>query len=63
MKRRLDAILLAVAGMLFLLVGYERNAIDSERKPSIFSTYDTGPKRIPRALRDSPWRGRAGPAI
>jgi Domain of unknown function (DUF4350) len=43
MKRRLDAILLAVAGVLFLLVGYERSTIESERKPSIFSTYDTGP--------------------
>ena len=42
MKRRLDAVLLTVAGVLFLLVGYERNAIDSDRKPSIFSTYDTG---------------------
>lgn len=44
MKRgRLDVAILAVAATLFLLVAYGRSTLVRHAKPSVFSTYDTGP--------------------
>jgi hypothetical protein len=43
MTRHRDLVILAIAAALFLLVGYERGVILEHRKPSVFSTYDTGP--------------------
>jgi Domain of unknown function (DUF4350) len=43
MKRHLDVVILVIATALFLLVGYERSTIERDRKPSTFSSYDTGP--------------------
>lgn len=50
-RRRLDVIVLIVSAALFLLIGYERGAVTQHRKPSVFSTYDTGPNGY-RALYD-----------
>lgn len=41
--KRLDLVILIVATLLFLLVAYGRSTLAGHRKPSIFSTYDTGP--------------------
>lgn len=42
MKRHVDLLIFLIAAALFLIVAYERSTIAGERKPSIFSTYDTG---------------------
>lgn len=42
MRTRLELIVLVVAAALFVLIGYERNTVVQHRKPSTFSTYDTG---------------------
>ncbi|MBV9719383.1 MAG: DUF4350 domain-containing protein [Candidatus Eremiobacteraeota bacterium] len=43
MKRRLDIIVLVVCSALFVALAYGRFTLDRERRPSVYSTYDTGP--------------------
>ncbi len=33
---------MTVCGLALVLLGYERNAMEQERRPSVYSTYDTG---------------------
>ncbi len=40
---RLDVIILAGCALLLILLAYERSATEQKHRPSVFSTYDTGP--------------------
>ena len=42
-KLRLDLIFLATCLLLLGLLGYERSSLEQQRRPSVYSTYDTGP--------------------
>jgi hypothetical protein len=42
-KLRLDLIFLAIGLLLLGLLGYERSSLEQQRRPSVYSTYDTGP--------------------
>ena len=42
-KLRLDVIVLIICALALVLLVYERNAIEQKRRPSVYSTYDTGP--------------------
>ncbi len=48
---RLDAAILVVAALVLLALAYERGAMSEARKPSVYSTYDTGANGF-RALYD-----------
>ena len=41
-KLRFDRILLATCALLLALLGYERSVLEQQRRPSVYSTYDTG---------------------
>ncbi len=41
--RRLEIVILAVAALILLVLGFERKAAESASPPSVFSTYDRGP--------------------
>lgn len=41
-KLRLDVILLVLCALIFVVLAYERKAIQSAQRPSYYSTYDTG---------------------
>jgi hypothetical protein len=41
--RRLDVVVLAGCALLLVLLGYEHGSIEQRRRPSVYSTYDTGP--------------------
>jgi hypothetical protein len=43
MTKRIDVILLIACTLLLLLLTYERSTVESRERPSIASTYDTGP--------------------
>jgi hypothetical protein len=42
-KLRLDLVFLATCALLLGLLGYERSSLEQQRRPSVYSTYDTGP--------------------
>ncbi len=42
-KFRLDLVVLIACALLLALLGYERGALEKQRRPSVYSTYDTGP--------------------
>ena len=41
--RRLDLAVVIIAALLLVLLAYERSTIEQQRRPSVYSTYDTGP--------------------
>lgn len=41
--RRLDLIVLAACALVLLALAYERTAVAAKERPSVYSTYDTGP--------------------
>lgn len=41
--RRLDLFVLAACALVLLVLAYERTAIAAKERPSVYSTYDTGP--------------------
>lgn len=43
MTKRIDVIVLIAGALLLLLLTYERNAAEERQRPSIASTYDSGP--------------------
>ncbi|HZY95618.1 MAG TPA: DUF4350 domain-containing protein [Candidatus Cybelea sp.] len=42
-KLRLDVIAVVICGLVLVLLGYERSAMERRQHPSVYSTYDTGP--------------------
>ncbi len=42
-RLRLDLIFLATCALLLATLGYERSSLEQQRRPSVYSTYDTGP--------------------
>jgi Domain of unknown function (DUF4350) len=42
-RRRLDLVVVIICALLLVLLGYERNAMEQRQRPSVYSTYDTGP--------------------
>jgi Domain of unknown function (DUF4350) len=42
-KIRFDLVALVICGLAIVLLAYERGAVEERRRPSVYSTYDTGP--------------------
>jgi hypothetical protein len=42
-KRPLEVTVLVVCALLFVLLGYGRFTLEQQRRPSVYSSYDTGP--------------------
>ena len=42
-RLRLDLIVLAICTLLLALLSLERSSLEQQRRPSVYSTYDTGP--------------------
>ncbi len=40
---RFDVVILVACGVVLALLGYERSASEAKQRPSVYSTYDTGP--------------------
>ena len=43
LSNRLNFVIVCICGFLVVLLGYERIALQQRQRPSVFSTYDTGP--------------------